>query len=110
MSGGSWKGLAAELQSVDANDAAAPGTVAQQSTPAAAEPTTASSASPVLPGNAAADPRRRRSKAKFTDTHRLVGVYFPHDLDAAFRQAAEEDGLSNSELVVLAVRAYLSRR
>ena len=106
MSAG-WKGLAAELNDVGAGE------------PAHIRPAPpVSEAAEEVPHRVSSEPlrrdtrqetpvRQRRGKPKFTDTHRLVGVYLPHDVDAAFRRAAEEAGVSNSELVVLALRAYL---
>ena len=88
-----WKGLAAELKSFDAPDAAGPSLTAA---PDADRVTTPAPA-----------PGRRRAKERFADTHRLVGIYFPRELDAEFRRAADNADVSNSEFVVLAVRAYL---
>ncbi|MEQ1703870.1 MAG: hypothetical protein ABMA25_27500 [Ilumatobacteraceae bacterium] len=37
----------------------------------------------------------------------MVGIYFSHQLDEAFRLAAEQEGVSNSEYVAEAVRRRL---
>ena len=106
-----WKGLAAELNRVGSKEPPLDGPIASPGSRSTTSPQAVTAETIDSPSGASegAPPRRRRSKARFVDTHRLVGVYFPHDLDVAFRQAADEAGISNSELVVLAVRAYLRR-
>lgn len=110
MSAG-WKGLAAELNDVGAGEPAQSRSAPHISEPAVVpQRDPADSSEPPGRDTRRETPvRQRRGKTKFTDTHRLVGVYLPHDVDAAFRGAAEEAGVSNSEFVVLALRAYLRR-
>ncbi len=110
MSG--WKGLSAELAQVEHSEPTA--TVAPAVTVAAGTaPALAPTAAPrptgggVAPDTATQPRRRRRGADSFVSRHRLVGIYFPHDIDETFRIAAEYAEVSNSEYVVEAVRQRL---
>lgn len=108
MSG--WKGLSAELADIETEPAAGiTRTAVAHSTTAPDQPTQRPQASPATARATAPPPRRRRSRGadSFTERHRMVGIYFPHQLDEAFRLAAEQDGVSNSEYVAEAVRQRL---
>lgn len=108
MSG--WKGLSAELADIEAEPAAGiTRPAAAHALTAPEQPAQRPQAHSATARNTELQPRRRRSRGadSFTDRHRMVGIYFPHQLDEAFRLAAEQDGVSNSEYVAEAVRQRL---
>lgn len=123
-----WKGLAAALNEGDSdtvNEPVAPHTAPAAQTSAALAATIeperpARSASttrtPRPPRNATTPPApaptvtRRRAlpgQSRFVDTHRMVGIYFPHELDETMRLAAASLGMTNSAFVVAAVEAFI---
>lgn len=108
MSG--WKGLSAELADIEAEPAAGiTRTASPLSLTTSEQPAQRVQANPAVARTNELQPRRRRSRGadSFTERHRMVGIYFPHRLDEAFRVAAEQDGVSNSEYVAEAVRQRL---
>ena len=103
-----WKGLASELRQVTDETPV----VDDRSTPTVetSPPRTSEPAASVETITQDRPVRRRNRGASFLESHRLVGIYFPHDVDQAFRDAAAAEGISNSAFVVAAVRHYLETK